>query len=263
MWGAALRSVSFSADDVADRFDKTPFFAGTSGGTANAQTLTPSPIPTAYYEGMEVHFVCGVTNTTAATMNIGGLGVLNVLDANGRTLQGGEMLAGSLYSLRYYAGNLLLGNGSEAKALIRSITSSSYNNSSAETTIHSGTIVANNLSMGRFLRLTGFVYIVNSSGGSQSYTIRVKLGGVTLTTDVVSTTTSQVVFVEVWLWCTSTTNVLAMSRTNMHNTAPQNSFHGGAAITTTNNNTLLVTTQISAAAGTLGVNYYGFVVEQI
>src|SRR5438309_2605984 len=50
----------------------------TSGGTANAQTLTISPAITAYSAGLVFNFTPGVANTGAATMAISGLAVRNI-----------------------------------------------------------------------------------------------------------------------------------------------------------------------------------------
>jgi len=55
------------------------WWCGTSGGSANAQTLTPSPAIVSYAAavGQEFAFVAGFTNTTAMTIAISGLAALN------------------------------------------------------------------------------------------------------------------------------------------------------------------------------------------
>src|SRR5689334_20762720 len=45
-------------------------WCGTSAGSANAQTLTPSIPVTAYSAGLRCAFVAGFTNTSATTINI-------------------------------------------------------------------------------------------------------------------------------------------------------------------------------------------------
>ena len=51
----------------------SPFWAGTSGGTANAQTLTPTPAIPAYYAGQTFVFKASASNTGATTLNVSGL----------------------------------------------------------------------------------------------------------------------------------------------------------------------------------------------
>ncbi len=74
--------------------------APTSGGSANAQTLTYNPAVTAYATGLPLNFVVGLTNTGPATMNVNGLGAKNIF-AEGRALSGGELVAGNLASMVY------------------------------------------------------------------------------------------------------------------------------------------------------------------
>ena len=62
--------------------DDTASYGGTSGGTANAQTLTLTPPITAYVTGMRVRFICGITNLAATTLNINGVGPVNIITRN-------------------------------------------------------------------------------------------------------------------------------------------------------------------------------------
>lgn len=72
----------------------------TSGGTANAQTLTYSVAPAAYYQGQIFAFIAGATNTGACTLNVNSLGAKNVYLGNA-ALTGGEILSGKVYVVAY------------------------------------------------------------------------------------------------------------------------------------------------------------------
>lgn len=49
-------------------------WCGTSGGSANAQTLTPSPAIAAYAAGQMFRFIAGFTSTGALTLQVSGIG---------------------------------------------------------------------------------------------------------------------------------------------------------------------------------------------
>ena len=50
----------------------------TSGGAANAQTLTYATAPAGYFQGQRFCFIAGFTNTGAATLNVNGIGAKNI-----------------------------------------------------------------------------------------------------------------------------------------------------------------------------------------
>jgi hypothetical protein len=75
-----------------------------AGGTANALTVTLDFAPLAYTAGMIVLFKATATNTTAATVNVNGLGVKNIYkNFNGAigALTGSEILTDGIYQLMY------------------------------------------------------------------------------------------------------------------------------------------------------------------
>lgn len=82
-------------------------WGGTSGGSANAQTLTPSPAITSYQTGYEISFVAGYTNSGSMTVNISGLGVKNVKTKSGANPVSGDITAGRVYTLVYDGTNLV------------------------------------------------------------------------------------------------------------------------------------------------------------
>lgn len=79
-------------------------WGGTSGGTANAQTITPTIPITAYAVGLSVSFQAGFTNTGAATINVSSKGAVSVYkdSPSGPTpLTGGEIVVGNIVNVRY------------------------------------------------------------------------------------------------------------------------------------------------------------------
>ncbi len=53
--------------------DGAVIWCGTSGGSANAQTLTPTPAITAYVAGQVFRFVAGFTSTSTLTLQVSGI----------------------------------------------------------------------------------------------------------------------------------------------------------------------------------------------
>jgi microcystin-dependent protein len=66
----------------------------TSGGSANAQTLTYTVAPAALVAGDRYSFIPGFTNTGAASLNVNALGATPVQTAGGVALTGGEIAVG-------------------------------------------------------------------------------------------------------------------------------------------------------------------------
>jgi hypothetical protein len=73
---------------------------GTGGGTANAQTVTLTPAPLAYSDGMLVKYFSTVANTGPMTINVNGLGTKS-LKRNGAELGPGAVPSGGLVEAVY------------------------------------------------------------------------------------------------------------------------------------------------------------------
>lgn len=84
---------------------------GTSGGAANVQTLTPTKPLTSYNAETVIFFMAGFTNTTAATMNVSGLGAKTIKTASGAALTGNEIVSGRVYGLVYDGTDFILVSG--------------------------------------------------------------------------------------------------------------------------------------------------------
>ena len=75
--------------------DGTARWGGTSGGSANAHTITLTPPITAYAAGQTFRFILGFTNTGNVTLNVNGLGVKSLLSSStGTNLVPGQITAG-------------------------------------------------------------------------------------------------------------------------------------------------------------------------
>lgn len=82
--------------------DSTSTWGGTSGGSANAQTLTLAPAITAYVAGQRFRFVAGFSNTTATTLNVSGVGAVNIITQSANaTLTSGYLSVGVQYEVVY------------------------------------------------------------------------------------------------------------------------------------------------------------------
>jgi len=81
------------------------YIFGTTGGTANAQTLSPTPAITTYVAGQMFRVLIGVglTNTTASpTLAVSGLASPKVIaDAFGNGVMPGQLVAGCIVDLVY------------------------------------------------------------------------------------------------------------------------------------------------------------------
>ncbi len=98
--GMANGSAATDSATVGQIQGNTANWAATSGGSANAQTLTPSPAITVLTAGQSWGFIAGFTNTGPATLAVSGLTAKNVF-VNQAALTGGEIVAGRVYNVVY------------------------------------------------------------------------------------------------------------------------------------------------------------------
>lgn len=73
----------------------------TAGGSANALTVTMSPAPLAYTEGMRLTLKLSHDNTDATTVNVNGLGVKNIIRHDGTALLADDLLTGQITEMVY------------------------------------------------------------------------------------------------------------------------------------------------------------------
>lgn len=94
---------------MAQAQDGAADWRGVAGGTANAITLTTSPVTTGYTTG-EIHtFITGAAaNTGAVTINVNSHGAVALVTASGAALVAGNLPANSLVSARYSGTSFVL-----------------------------------------------------------------------------------------------------------------------------------------------------------
>lgn len=95
--GLGAGSARTDSARIADVQDAVATYAGSSGGTANVQTLTPATAITAYAVGQRFSFKvgAGLTNTAAMTLNISAVGA-GAVQKRQRALTGGELVAADI-----------------------------------------------------------------------------------------------------------------------------------------------------------------------
>lgn len=76
-----------------------------SGGSANAYTLSPSRTIAAYAAGIDFRFKANHTCTGASTVNVSSLGVKDIRDRDGAALTNGAIQSGSVIHIVYDATN--------------------------------------------------------------------------------------------------------------------------------------------------------------
>lgn len=79
-------------------------WGGTSGGSANAQTIALTPVMTAIATGVAIRFTAGFSNSSAATLTVNATAATAIRKkglAGPVALSGGEILVGNIYEVVY------------------------------------------------------------------------------------------------------------------------------------------------------------------
>lgn len=74
---------------------------GTTTNNGNVYSVTLTPAPTAYVDGLRITIKINATNTGAVTIIVNGLGAKSVLKSNGNAITANALRANSVYSLVY------------------------------------------------------------------------------------------------------------------------------------------------------------------
>ena len=80
-------------------------YGGVDTGIANNYILNFVASFNALVDGLVVYWVPGNNNTGASTLNVNGLGVVSIINANGSALGANQIVAGQLTEVVYYQGN--------------------------------------------------------------------------------------------------------------------------------------------------------------
>lgn len=98
-------------------------YGGVDSGTANAYVLNFTANFTAYSDGIVIYWIPGNTNTAASTVNVNGLGVVNIQNYDGSSLTANQIVANSPTEMIYIGGAfVLLSNPATATAYSSSFT---------------------------------------------------------------------------------------------------------------------------------------------
>ncbi len=134
----------------------------------------------------------GASNAANARTNLG-LGTMATQNANAVAITGGTvpatLLTGTVATARLGSGTASISTflrgdstwGTATPIILEDVIDLEVYNTSVETTVFSGTVAAGIMSDNKRLRIQ-IAGRVNAQGGSRNFTVRVKFGGVTITT---------------------------------------------------------------------------------
>lgn len=102
--GAAVNPTDYARADQVQNQGMS--WGGTAAGTANALTISPTPVISAYVNGQKFRFKTGAAaNTTAATLAVSGLGVMNITTADGTVATiAGDLQPNQIVEVTYDSG---------------------------------------------------------------------------------------------------------------------------------------------------------------
>ena len=83
-------------------------YGGTDAGSVNAYILNFTASFSAYADGIIIYWIPANTNTGASTINVNGLGVVNITNADGSALVAGEIVVNQPATILFKAGAFLL-----------------------------------------------------------------------------------------------------------------------------------------------------------
>lgn len=179
--GAATATTHYA--QASQAINSSLVWGGTSGGSANAQTISLPVAPGAYATGMRLAFVAGYTPTAAFTLNVNSLGAKNVYKAWGKVAATkDDIQAGQLVEVMYDGTQFVLCERNTQNGIVLArVTPVTYNNTSVEQTFFSFSVPANLLGSTRKLQFDWHGFINNATAAtSVDVKIRGKFGGVVL-----------------------------------------------------------------------------------
>jgi hypothetical protein len=97
----------WSVDDVVSS-QLVTLYGGLDTGTANAYVLDFTANFTAYQDGIVIYWIPANTNTGASTLNVNGLGPVDILNQDSDPLAPSQIIAGQVITVMYLAGAFLL-----------------------------------------------------------------------------------------------------------------------------------------------------------
>lgn len=135
------------------------FQRGTVGGTANAITLTLSPVALSYQAGMEIWFLASGTNTGSTTIDIDGLGTRTIQKLKAGSLQNleaGDLVSGVFYKTIYNGTNFQL--TTLYSSGLESVSQGNLNTSTGTFSGNTGNLIVTGFAIGSPLSRPGGTY---------------------------------------------------------------------------------------------------------
>ena len=83
-------------------------YGGVDAGSVNAYVLNFTANFTAYVDGIVIYWLVSHTNTGPSTINVNGLGVVNITNQDGTALGGGTLIQNQIATMMYKGGAFLL-----------------------------------------------------------------------------------------------------------------------------------------------------------
>lgn len=103
----SLGNVIWTIDQIVNS-QLITLYGGVDTGTTNAYILNFTANFTAYTDGIIIYWVPANTNTGPSTINVNGLGVVNILNQSGLALTAGQIVANGITAIFYKGGNFYL-----------------------------------------------------------------------------------------------------------------------------------------------------------
>lgn len=83
-------------------------YGGVDSGAANAYILTFVAPFTSYVDGTVIYWIPSHSNTTASTVNVNGLGVVDILNADSTNLYANQILVNQPVAMIFYSGSFII-----------------------------------------------------------------------------------------------------------------------------------------------------------
>lgn len=149
---------------------------GVTTGT-NTYTVSVSPAPSAYVDGLPITVKIGSTNTGASTINVNNLGAKNIYDELGIPMSPGTLAANGTYNLVYssYYGGFIVANLIQTK--FNSCSETLITSTSAINVISYTPTIQRNFEIKSYLRVVSaatnitITVTYTDAGGSQTITL--------------------------------------------------------------------------------------------
>jgi hypothetical protein len=149
--------------------------SGSVGGSANAITLTPSPVITSYAAGQRFSFPAASSNTGATTIATNGLAARNLVYADGTAMSGSELLSTGVYDIEDNGSAYVLMNSAQGSNIINWTPTVSFGGASVGVTYSTQSGIA--FKVGRMV-FFAFAVVLSSKGSS---TGQMAIGGLPYT----------------------------------------------------------------------------------